>query len=342
MKKILAIGIFMTLSACVNMQVTNSDFSADQAGEIARSCPAAAQAAANARQEANRAAAEIASATEANNLLKPMLEYRNQLEQELQAFRRKYEDAQKILARTDKGSPATAKSENELTACRAMQACFNIDAGKEGSAAEFFIDWIPGQQVSYCRTGGQTPPMFFNLSGLDREYAQCDCKSWLECKNRADAIENSVSDATIAKATSDSVEAQYFIAVRQAQLGHLNKKIADLEQRVAHGLSGARTSETNANAAYEEAKKISAEQCGEGTALKGAPAEPNSASGGYSQDVFNSQSMGIGANPSRPTGPVCPESCISIQSMCNVLTYCTGSPGDSLCLRCAACSAQGC
>jgi len=171
-----------------------------------------------------------------------------------------------------------------------------------------------------------------------QDNSRCDCKSWLGCKQKADSLQQGMSEAAKAAAISDKAEAEAYIRLRDEQLQALNQKIAELKARVEAGNANARTSETNAIAAYEEAQKIAAEQCGEGAALKDVPAEPKTAAGGFPQDVFNSQSMGVGASP---VGPTCPGSCSAIQSQCNVMTHCTGSPGDDAqCLQCSSCAAQ--
>ena len=355
------------VAGCTTLLNTQADSWADQAEQIARNCPAAAEKAAEARQAANQAAELSNWLDKINRIETALASATSRLESIWQeAVRKGYEkDTSNLDSFLGNKSRAytwgigmdrppiddrEAEHQKWLKA-EALKAEQRADAKLFGISAD---EWRlksercdrnaekwkehgaqPGTPdgLEECRKRTFDP----NAANTGAWGSTHECASASECSlaavDAAKEEQEARADHELAALRDQANRAAMDVIQLSTELNMQRQWIRDLMED--SGMEGSSTwtgdnpvqlvadvqaitekLNKKAQRALLEAQQVAAEQCGEGAALQEAPPIPILPSGGYPQDILNSQSMGL---PALPGGPA-PLACCSTNAACAICT----------------------
>lgn len=234
----------------------------------------------------------------------------------------------------------------ELTSARCSRNAdkWRQHAGRAGTPdglEDCFVNRIEADGVtrgSQCQGSTACAAQAENEARWGREYAAEAEATRSEHNAQREQAQRAAADYVGLKLTSNRqvYELRELIRAEGREPPEQNSQVTaftTIVQELVEGLS------RKSQEALAEARQVAAEQCGEGVAATNAPPEPPPMPGGYQQDIYNSQSLGL---PGGPAPLVCPASCLTITtSWCS--TNCLSSPGDPpSCTLCGYCASQGC
>ncbi len=293
------------VAGCTTLLNTQANSWADQAEQIARSCPAASQYARQARQAAN-SMTEAAAAAAQENLEAEAT--REQLQREL-------EQAESAARNIRLEEIATRKAIRLLDG---TQRSTQDDIANMNWRGEWY------QRRANCMSAGGSSANCEPQSDFGGDTWSAGCSTATHCEGDSQEFrmtgrmlqdyDRPALEAMAARDETGTRGQEASIRVDDARLAleRFNRSTSIRTQNQQQATDYATTAEN----AYHEAQRIAAEQCGDGAALQDAPPQPNVPSGAYPQDILNSQSMGL---PALPGGPA-PLACCSTNAACAICT----------------------
>lgn len=304
------------LAGCPLMLVDNAANYAEQAAAAANACEQAdvrdaASRAQGAAQDAAAAAQAQAQYNEEADRTRRYAENRRRIAEEARLQERRRRDEAQAIADFKANASADAATQAEIyeSAARRFEQC---------------DEWL-----TFC---GGMPAL--------------ECESEAQCRRlarekREEAAKLAVADEQMAKlnAEADAFAAQAAEALKQAE--QAERDAASAEARAGAEGQKLRVAEEQAAQAAAEAQRAAFEQCLVATASSVEPPPPI---GGYQQDVFGAQSLGVpGAGlPGSSCTPAFQGLCLGIQASCLASCSSTGSCSPGAPSPCMSCFAQGC
>lgn len=314
-------ALSIIVAGCTTLLNTQADFWADQAEQIARNCPAASTQARAARAAADAAAAESTAPADAASARAAA---RDELVRNLARANTAWDNVTAIT---------TAANSQRLADCLALPTSSPTIGGVNVNPRENMINQLEQEQAE-C---GQ------RAACLERGHTSAECgvnacfglgAETCRLRERIGGLEANFCRRG-QPPDADSIRS-YQDGVRQAKEDLTNAKnaLADFDEETSRLSSAAAAAgrgtiigasyPEQAQAAYQEAQRIAAEQCGEGAALQEAPPNPSLPSGEYPQDILNSQPMGLPGGPAplaccstNPICAICTGGCPAFCSVCN-------------------------
>jgi hypothetical protein len=289
MKNYLLLLATLAVSGCAGMYSTNADLYADQAEALARGCSNPEVAAAAA---ATRASADGCAGSE------------QQYEQARSAadmLASHLADIQRELGDIDRLSATAAETCNGANA----RAEFLRQASEANHRVAEGCMYDSESCLSAVRVAQRREAEL--TIAADRLPTQAQCQAALDA-------------AYVAEKRRTTLETQ----VRQ-----LESQLATQESAATTYLQSARQREEEAAANLQATQRLAEQQCTLGSSLANAPREPGEISASYSQEILNSQSMGLRSLVGS-SGPVC----------CSTIPICGACTGDCP-PECSTCNA-GC
>lgn len=307
-------GLALNLGGCASMQLTNAQFWAEEAADIAENCPAgqaAAQAAAQAAENARDADQRYQQASQQEASLRQELAV---AQSEADYYNRRADNFQ---ASIDAYQEASEDREDDLRA--QISACSWLER-------EYYDeenDWLPDMmiEISDCNSSCETSGCLRNeIRGMRDDLAHMT------------AVREGAEEA---ERFRDSARAE--AEAKTARLAEVTSWVEAEASKASAALSDLRQAEEEAHRQLENATAL----C-DGDPLTGATLPP-ATTGLFEQDVYGAQSVGLpgGAPVPPPPAGSCPVgsplyfSCQADMTMCSV---CTGDCPPT----CDPCRAAGC